>query len=156
MSDELLIQYLDHLPVSAGAVRLLVALISKGAVETEMAFSNLELGRMAFSNEAEPLGDQALKKRTLKFVQELEKARVLQVTAVKVGKGHGRNKYQVMLDLDLHRDRQEVRETPKSPPRGVERTRGTERWMPIALPAKNRKLTLTPQLREWLEQNKKS
>ena len=111
-----LFRFLHTLPVSSGSIRLLVALIVEGALEREVALSNLELGRSCFSHESETLGDQALRKRTLKFVQELEKARVLQVATVKVGKGHGRNKYRVILDPESHGGRQEIRELPQTAP----------------------------------------
>lgn len=119
-----------------------------------MALSNLELGRMAFANEAVPLEDQALRKRTLKFVQELEKAQALQVSAVKVGKGHGRNKYRVTLDPGMHMGRLEVREAPKTPPRQAETSQltGTGK-MSLALRPKGKR-TLPPHVLAMLRQKK--
>ncbi|WP_104989970.1 hypothetical protein [Deinococcus sp. NW-56] len=115
LADNSLFQYLTALPISAGAMRLLVALIAEGALDEEVALSNLKLGRACFSHEPSDLGDQALRKRVGKFVEELEEAKVLQVTNVKVGKGHGPSRYRVILDPEAAIERQEVQEAPKTP-----------------------------------------
>lgn len=124
---------------------MLVALIAEGALDEEVALSNLELGRACFAHEEEKLGEQAMRKRISKLVRELEEVRILQVTAVKVGKGHGRNKYRVTLDPETHTERQQVQELPKTPPKGQEPNRGPQAGMMTLKPRK--KPLLPPHLR---------
>lgn len=136
-----LLQHLHALPVSAGAIRLLVALIAEGALEREVKLSNLKLGRACFLHEPEKLGDQVLRKRVGRFVEELEQAKVLQVTAVKVGQGHGPSKYRVILDPGSSTERQEVHEAPKMALVGqplLQESRPVRSLVPILRPQQKR------------------
>lgn len=111
-----LIKLLHVLPVSASALRLLIGLIAEGALGQDRAISNLALGRACFASGPIKRKDAALKNAVRAAERELAEKGLLQVSTVKVGKGHGAKRYRVYLDADAPGERREIEQRPRKAP----------------------------------------